>query len=253
MVLTCPIRYKAYGQDFSAPDKKIILDRKLAPIDYDTNGQSYFVPLRYVTEYFGGSVLWDTEKGAKITFKGKVYSPSYYLKDSISMVNVWDIKTLLNLSSYRDDELNIISIAKEDAYLTQKEIKAILPTFNGYSAEDLEWMSKIIHAEAKGEPYEAKLAVGNVILNRKESATYPETVKGVIFDNKSGVQFSPTANGSIYNTPGNDSYLAALEVLEGKRNAEDALFFINPRYAKSTWVSRNREFAFTLKNHDFYY
>jgi N-acetylmuramoyl-L-alanine amidase len=75
----------------------------------------------------------------------------------------------------------------------------------------------------------------------------------VIFDNKSGVQFTPTVNGSIYNTPSSESFLAAFEVLEGKRNAENALFFINPRYAKSSWVSRNRKYAFTLENHDFYY
>lgn len=243
-----------YADDLTRPEYKIILDRKLTSIRYEKKGSSYFVPLRYVAEYYGAEVRWSKDDGIKIVYNAKEYIPNYHLTGSTAMINLWDIKTFLGLNSSFNDEFNIVSISREkNAWLSPEDIKGILPRYAGYTKEDLNWMAKIIHAEANGEPYEAKIAVGNVILNRKASPTYPDTIKNVIFDRKNGIQFSPTANGSIYNEPSAASFLAAVEVLEGKRNADGALFFINPRYAQSTWVSRNRKFAFTLKNHDFYY
>ena len=43
-------------------------------------------------------------------------------------------------------------------------------------------MSRIIHAESGAEPFDGKIAVGNVVLNRVESKQYPNTIYGVIFD-----------------------------------------------------------------------
>lgn len=121
-----------------------------------------------------------------------------------------------------------------------------------YDAEDLYWLSRIISAEASGEPLLGKIAVGNVVLNRRASSAYPDSIYGVIFDRKHGVQFSPVAIGTIYNTPTEESVIAAKICLEGFTLSSSVLYFMNPRIATSNWISKNRPFAFTIGDHDFY-
>jgi N-acetylmuramoyl-L-alanine amidase len=121
-----------------------------------------------------------------------------------------------------------------------------------YNADDLYWLSRIIHAEAGGESLEGKIAVGNVVLNRKASAAYPNTVYGVIFDRKHGTQFTPVATGTIYRTPSAESVIAAKICLEGHSISREALFFMNPRIATNFWIANHCRFLFRIGNHDFY-
>lgn len=121
-----------------------------------------------------------------------------------------------------------------------------------YDADEVYWLARIISAEAAGEPMLGKIAVGNVILNRVRSPQYPNTIYGVIFDRKHGTQFSPVSFGTIYRTPTADSVIAAKMCLDGANLSSDILFFMNPRIATSNWISKNRPFAFTIGNHDFY-
>ena len=122
-----------------------------------------------------------------------------------------------------------------------------------YNADDLYWLSRIINAEAGGEPLIGKIAVGNVVLNRKASSSYPNTIYGVIFDRKHGTQFSPVVMGTIYNKPSQESIIAAKICLEGYSVDGRILFFMNPRIATNNWISKNRPFAFRIGNHSFYY
>ena len=122
-----------------------------------------------------------------------------------------------------------------------------------YVADEVYWLSRIINAEAAGEPFDGKIAVGNVVLNRVESPLYPNTIYGVIFDRRYGTQFSPVSFGTIYRTPSEQSVIAAKICLEGYTLSEDILFFMNPRLSTSNWISKNRPYAFTIGKHDFYY
>ena len=121
-----------------------------------------------------------------------------------------------------------------------------------YKADEVLWMGRIIHAEAGGEPFRGKIAVGNVVLNRVRSSQYPNTIWGVIFDKKHGTQFSPVSYGTIYNTPSAESTIAAKLCLEGYSVAGEALFFMNPRIASTNWIAQNRPYLFTIGKHDFY-
>ena len=121
-----------------------------------------------------------------------------------------------------------------------------------YDKDDLYWLSRIISAEAKGEPLKGQIAVGNVVLNRVRSSSYPNTIYGVIFDRKHGTQFSPVSFGTIYNPPTASAVIAAKICLEGYTLSEDILFFMNPRIATNNWISKNRPYAFTIGNHKFY-
>ena len=121
-----------------------------------------------------------------------------------------------------------------------------------YNSDDLYWLSRIISAEAKGEPLLGQIAVGNVVLNRVRSTSYPNTIYGVIFDRKYGTQFSPVSFGTIYQTPTSSAVIAAKICLEGYSLSDSALFFVNPRLATNNWIQRTRPYAFTIGNHDFY-
>jgi N-acetylmuramoyl-L-alanine amidase len=104
---------------------------------------------------------------------------------------------------------------------------------NHYNADELYWLSRIIEAEAGGELLEGKIAVGNVVLNRVADKRYPNSIYGVIFDFKNGIQFTPAYTGTIYNKPSQDSIIAAKMCLEGYEIVPGVLFFFNPRIATS--------------------
>ena len=118
--------------------------------------------------------------------------------------------------------------------------------------EDFYWLCRIISAESKGESLLGQIAVGNVILNRAASSQFPNTVKGVVFDRKNGVQFEPVSNGSIYDEPTEQSILAARLVLAGVDAAGESLYFFNPALSKGQWVRANRTYDSTIGCHMFF-
>ena len=126
------------------------------------------------------------------------------------------------------------------------------PDEASYTADDLYWMSRIISAESRGEPLIGKLAVGTVVMNRVASEEFPDSIYGVIFDREWGVQFTPTANGTIYHDPTEESVLAAKMVLEGARVAGDSLYFLAPELTDNHWIMENREYVTTIGCHWFY-
>ncbi len=121
-----------------------------------------------------------------------------------------------------------------------------------YRDDEVLWLARIISAESRGEPLLGKIAVGNVILNRVKSSAYPNTIYGVIFDKRYGVQFSPVSNGTIYNTPTAESIVAAKICLEGYSISGDILYFVNPKKAPNSWISKNGILFTTIGNHAFY-
>ncbi|WZL78610.1 cell wall hydrolase [Eubacteriales bacterium mix99] len=118
---------------------------------------------------------------------------------------------------------------------------------------DIYWLSRIIHAEAQGESYAGKVAVGNVIMNRLNVSEFPNSIYQIIFDSYKGIpQFSPVADGTIYNTPDNASVRAAKEAYAGSRPVGDSLYFFNPKKAAGSWIVRNKQCTGTIGNHSFY-
>lgn len=131
-----------------------------------------------------------------------------------------------------------------------------VPTFPSaeevYGYEDLYWLSRIISAESRGEPFIGQLAVGTVVINRTGSKYYPDTIYGVIFDRVGGVQFTPASTGSVYREPTESSILAAKLCLEGFSLDEGILFFFNSKLAAGSWITSNRTYTMTVGQHDFY-
>ena len=103
-------------------------------------------------------------------------------------------------------------------------------------------LAAIIQCEAEGEPYNGKIAVGNVVLNRVASTSFPDTITGVIYQEK---QFSPVASGRLaYRLEAGvneECIKAANEVLAGK-HITDALFFRTNNGSVSGTVIGNHVF-----------
>ena len=138
-------------------------------------------------------------------------------------------------------------------FLVTRGNGAITSGTSYYRSDEVYWLARIINAEAKGEPMKGKIAVGNVILNRVRSSSFPNTIYGVIFDKKFGVQFTPAANGAVYETPNADSVAAAKICLEGYTVSNGILYFVNPTKSPNSWASRNRPYYGKIGNHAFYY
>lgn len=126
------------------------------------------------------------------------------------------------------------------------------PASEIYFGDEVYWLSRIINAEAGGEPFLGKMAVGNVVLNRVESPAYPDCIWGVIFDRRYGTQFTPAATGTVYRTPTAESVAAAKVCLEGYSLSTEILYFLNPRIATSFWIVNHCTPVMSIGNHDFY-
>ncbi len=219
------------------------------------NGTKLY-PIREVFNNFGYNVSWNKNSPVIVVSNksSKYYITQYTVYKNRVYLSLADINKHMEKPIYVSQDLNILYSNKN---LTTKTLISLIPSYNNYSKEDLNWLSKIVSAESRGEKFSAQVDVANVIINRVSSQQYPNNIYDVIFDNKNGVQFTPTINGHIYKEPTLSSYLAALEVLENTTFAttknQDALFFINPVTAKSSWVHNNRGFAFANGNHNFYY
>ena len=116
--------------------------------------------------------------------------------------------------------------AVDEAALAAAEAQAAAEAAASVSQGDLDLMAAIIECEAGGEPYEGKIGVGAVVMNRVRSSQFPNTISEVIY--QSG-QFSPVASGKLASVLSRgarqDCYDAARDVFAGANTVGDCLFF----------------------------
>jgi spore germination cell wall hydrolase CwlJ-like protein len=117
------------------------------------------------------------------------------------------------------------------------------------NASELEWLAATIQAEAGGESYTGKLAVGSVIMNRVKSSAFPNTIVGVITQN---MQFASYRSGKVelimQQGASSACVKAAQEVIGGAR-VGDYLFFMTKYYADYYGIA---EYTM-IGNHAFFY
>ena len=91
-------------------------------------------------------------------------------------------------------------------------------------------LANLIYCEAGNQPYEGQVAVGAVVINRVLSSVYPDTVVGVIYQNK---QFSPVGSGRLAlalaeNRATDACYSAADAAMSGQTNVGTCVYFRTP-------------------------
>lgn len=97
-----------------------------------------------------------------------------------------------NVTIVDDSSVTISSSISNEAASSKVTKKS--STKRKYTKADLRLMASIINCEAGSEPYQGKLAVGIVIMNRVSSKSFPSTIRGVVYQKG---QFSPVRNGSL--------------------------------------------------------
>lgn len=231
---------------------------------YIRNGTT-FVPVRAICNAMGVTDLeWDNskkkatvrgyskiefyigEKYAYVNGERKIMPEKAEIKNGRTMVPVRFFAEASDSEVLWDSTLHSVKITKEGVNV---------PTIyraNNYTAEDVFWLARIVHAESQGEPLRGQIAVANVILNRVKDKNYPNTIYGVIFDCNYGVQFQPIVNGAIYNTPSKSSVSAAKRAVYGENYVGDCLYFLNETIATNMWIVNNRNYYTTISNHSFY-
>ena len=135
----------------------------------------------------------------------------------------------------KQQEANIAALQKQLAEEQAMSRLAAKSTWRdisevSFAEGDRELLAQLIYCEAGGEPYAGKLAVGSVVINRVLSSVYPDTVVGVIYQNK---QFSPVGSGrlALARAEGRATpacYQAADEAMSGATNVGNCVYFRTP-------------------------
>ena len=228
-------------------------------------GGTVYVPVQRFADLFGSFKTVYTEATEQVVITGTNLSITVKVGDPYITVNerfFYTGKKVISLGGWIFVPLTSMCKAVNakvtirqgyyDAFITSGDPTKVQWASDYYNSTDLYWLSRIISAEAKGEPFAGQIAVGNVVLNRVRSSQFPNTVKGVIFDTKYGTQFSPVASGTIYNTPTASAVRAAKICLEGYSLSTKMIYFYNPSIATSSWIGRTRPYIMTIGNHKFY-
>ncbi len=86
------------------------------------------------------------------------------------------------------------------------------PNWNKVDITELEQMAHLIYGEAGDQGDECQQTVGKVVLNRKKSKFYPNSIESVIFQRG---QYACTWDGNYDRKPSKQAYKNALKVLTG--------------------------------------
>lgn len=120
------------------------------------------------------------------------------------------------------EEIALSKLAAQSSWRDISEVQ--------FAEGDRYLLANLIYCEAGAEPYAGQLAVGAVVINRVLSSIYPDTVTGVIYQNK---QFSPVASGRLAlalaeNRATAACYKAADEAMAGQTNVGNCVYFRTP-------------------------
>lgn len=214
-----------------------------------------YVPLRSLLEALGGwTVSWDANAGRAVANSAENQLFANPSTDSIAMDGASFPGKVFLKNGKTYVPLRAVAEACGGAVGWDAIMGGASVTSEGaeYAAEDLYWLSRIISAESQGEPLRGQIAVGNVVVNRRAAAEFPDTIREVVFDRRNGVQFEPVSNGTVYLPPTPQSVEAARQVLAGEGAQSDWLYFYAPALSPGTWINANRAYAQTIGCHRFY-
>ena len=131
-------------------------------------------------------------------------------------------ENIIALKAKLAEEIRMAQLAAQSSWRDISEVS--------FAEGDRYLLANLIYSEAGGEPYAGQVAVGSVVINRVLSSVYPDTVTGVIYQNK---QFSPVASGRLAlalaeGRATGSCYQAADEVMKGTTNVGNCVYFRTP-------------------------
>ena len=130
--------------------------------------------------------------------------------------------SIAEIQKQLEEERRLSRLAAQSAWRDISEVT--------FAEGDRYLLANLIYCEAGNQPYEGQVAVGAVVMNRVMSSVFPDTVVGVIYQNK---QFSPVASGRLALALSRDDataacYQAADAAMSGQTTVGNCLFFRTP-------------------------
>lgn len=121
-------------------------------------------------------------------------------------------------------------------------------------SEELQCLAGAVYFESRGEPLSGQLAVAQVIVNRADSARFPSSYCGVVYQRS---QFSFVRSGQMPRIKTNSAAWEQAKAIariahEGlwESEAQDSLYF-HAKYVRPGW-SRTKVARATISSHVFY-
>ncbi len=244
----------------------VTIDGILAAKGWQKNGCVY-VPVRALCDFVGQEMRWNGDEKSFSLHVGRltVYGSrgqEYYTADGryVWAPEDWLVRGgELYLPARALQKLFTLTAEEEDDGTLAFSSKGMELLSGGadyyelnFPTEDLYWLSHIIAAEARFEPLDGQIGVGNVVMNRVRSERFPGTVFEVIYDTANAIQFMPIALGGIREDPSEQAMIAACLVLEGADTVGESLYFVNPDYADVWWFDNALEKTAQIGSHNFY-
>ncbi|OPX86803.1 MAG: Spore cortex-lytic enzyme precursor [Pelotomaculum sp. PtaB.Bin104] len=203
---------------------------------------------------------WQLPERLKLKKKTNIDLSLYVLLFLIFLsLNLWAVELFENLNSPAQKELPVSPLLSELGPEEQPE-QEVRPAGAGEgvsvsrgddvgvtSRSDVVLLAQVIEAEASGESYSGKVAVGAVVVNRTKSPDFPKTIPGVIYERDA---FESVSNGHYLQPVTNEALQAATEAVSGADPAGGALYFWNPTKSSSEWVY-TRQITGRIGNHVF--
>lgn len=150
--------------------------------------------------------------------------------DNLYNVNLTSVSNIDDINSEEKYNNTFIDLTDSDIIEVFEHSEQII----FLTAKDINLMSKIVYAESRGEPYEGKIAVASVILNRVLNPSFPNSIEEVIFQQNA---FSCVVNGKIDVEADVECFNAVYDAINGTDPTDEALFFYNPEIATCSWMS----------------
>ena len=144
------------------------------------------------------------------------------LADAIEEQAKQEAQDIAALKKQLAEEIAMSKLAAQSEWRDISEVQ--------FAEGDRMLLANLIYCEAGNQPYAGQLAVGSVVINRVLSSVYPDTVVGVIYQNK---QFSPVSDGHLAlalaeNKATAACYKAADEAMAGQTNVGNCVYFRTP-------------------------
>lgn len=114
--------------------------------------------------------------------------------------------------------------------------------------KELYLLARLVHGEARGEPYKGKVAVAAVALNRVKSSSFPNSISGVIYQKGA---FSAVSDGQINLSPDNEAIRAARDAMNGWDPTGGCLYYYNPKKTSNKWML-SHEVVLSIGEHVFF-
>ena len=178
------------------------------------------------------SIYADNSYNADSTYTGDAYNTgdSYtdgtYAGETYESDSTYGTDGSYTDNSYSEDTTADASYDTADDTYDSAASTGSEETVTTADSSDLNLLAAIIYCEAGNQSREGKVAVGAVVLNRVASASFPNSISGVIY--QSG-QFTPVATGTFQSVLArgarSDCYAAAQAALAGESPVGGCLYF----------------------------